>query len=67
MPPSGSKCKQNTACSMLGLFNPEDGGIMFHQNIGKLLPVYMASHPRRLLIIVTAMKVSNAFAIGDLI
>jgi hypothetical protein len=52
---------------MLGLFNPEDRGIMFFQNIGKLLPVYMASHPRRLLIIVTAMKVSSAFAIGDLI
>jgi hypothetical protein len=29
------------------LFSPEDGGSMFLQNIGKLLPDYMALHPRR--------------------
>jgi hypothetical protein len=36
------------AQSLLGLlFNPEDGGSMFLQNIDKLLLDYTASHPRR--------------------
>ncbi|PNF24513.1 hypothetical protein B7P43_G06299 [Cryptotermes secundus] len=37
LPPlSGSKCKQNIACGVLGLFNPEGGVIIFLQNTGKL-------------------------------
>jgi hypothetical protein len=33
---------------VLGIvFDPEDGGIMFHQNNGGLLPDYMALHSRR--------------------
>jgi hypothetical protein len=36
------------ACCWIGLlFDTEDGGCMFLCNVGKLLPDYTASHPRR--------------------
>jgi hypothetical protein len=35
-------------CFLLGiLFEPEDGGSMFLQNVGELRPGYTASHPGR--------------------
>jgi hypothetical protein len=38
------------ACCLLALlFDPEDGGSMFFQNIGKLLAAYIATHPRSIL------------------
>jgi hypothetical protein len=44
--------KNATPCSLvdsacLAYSRPEDVGITFFQNVGKLLPDYIASHPTR--------------------
>jgi hypothetical protein len=53
MPIANSDVKASSNAVLLAtylpglLFNPEDGGCMFLQNIGELLPDYMALHPRQ--------------------
>jgi hypothetical protein len=44
---ASSKQSILTACFLGILSGPEDGGNTFLRNVGKLLPDYMASHPRR--------------------
>jgi hypothetical protein len=45
----GSPLAAPCVCLLLAwlLFDPEDGGTMFLQNISKLFPDYTVSHPRR--------------------
>jgi hypothetical protein len=41
-------CSTHLACCLLSLlFDPENGGSMFFQNVGKHLPDYTESYPRR--------------------
>jgi hypothetical protein len=39
--------KARAVCLHGLLFDPEDGGNTFVRNVGKLLPDYITSHPRR--------------------
>jgi hypothetical protein len=41
------------------LFYPEDGGRIFHQYGNVFIPDYMASHPRKLLFMVAAVRTPN--------
>jgi hypothetical protein len=44
---SGLACQLLFACYLLGLlFDPEDGGSVFLQNVSELIPDYTVSHPR---------------------
>jgi hypothetical protein len=46
--PARSRWKTEQLCLLPGLiFDPEDGGNIFHQNITEIPSNYMMSHPRR--------------------
>jgi hypothetical protein len=51
---------QLAACYLMGFtLSPERGGSKFFQNVGKILPDYTASHPRRLHLLAVTKKSSD--------
>jgi hypothetical protein len=63
--PSFFGSKSNSSKQLAGYYllgftlNPERGGSKFLQNVGKLLPDYTVSHPRRLHLLAVSMRSSN--------